>query len=288
MTGDQSFRVEDFLEAITSQLDRTQDSLRLKAVNRPLTYAIRDFSLDMKVFVELDDEGQVRFRSSGSDDTGASTVTIGFTTITRPMIEENTVSLSEVQGPSLEDIGLAPHERRSLEKIGVRNAGQLKRLNSSSGEDAVSKFANLPVNRLRAALQRSRPTVDRVDAESRGTSPTEHPISPADRRSVRVPAGTRRLRLGGNNLGDLQRSGTASLDGRPVPIVSSAGDHLVVDLGGLEPAGLLTVDAEGETLSFQLSHDAIDEPPQRSEDVPPIEGPPEQPSRSTENPWDPA
>lgn len=259
MTGDQSFRVEDFLEAITSQLDRTQDSLRLKAVNRPLTYAIRDFSLDMKVFVELDDEGQVRFRSSGPDDTGASTVSIGFTTITRPMIEENTVSLSEVQGPSLEDIGLEPEERRSLEKIGVRNAGQLKRLNSSSGEDAVSKFANLPVNRLRAALQQSRPRVDRVDADDRRGG-VDRPASPADGRPVRVPAGTRRLRLEGNNLADLQRSGVASLDGRPVPIVSSTGNHLVVDLGDLEPSGLLTVGAEGETLSFQLSHDSLDQP----------------------------
>ena len=46
MAGDSSFRCEDFLEAITSQLDRTQDALRLKAVNRPLTYAIRDFSLE--------------------------------------------------------------------------------------------------------------------------------------------------------------------------------------------------------------------------------------------------
>lgn len=254
MSGDLSFRVEDFLEAITSQLDRTQDALRLKAVNRPLTYAIRDFSLDMKVFVELDDEGQVRFRSSSADDAGASTVSIGFTTITRPMIEENTISLSEVQGPSLEDLGLAPEERRSLERIGVRNAGQLKRLNSSSGEDAVSKFANLPVNRLRAALQQSRPSVDRVEPDDARAVPGS--AGPASgRRSVRVPRGTRRLRLDGTNLGGLQRSGTASLDGTPVPIVGAATDHLVVDLGGLSPAGTLTVDADGEVLAFELSVD---------------------------------
>lgn len=281
--SDLSFRVEDFLEAITSQLDRTQDLLRLKAVNRPLTYAIRDFSLDMKVFVELDDEGHVRFRSSGANEMGASSVTIGFTTITRPMIEENTVSLSEVQGPSLEDLGLAPEERRSLEKVGVRNAGQLKRLNSSSGEDALAKFSNLPVNRLRAALQQSRPTVDRVEPADghRQNGAADQPSR--SERSVQVPRGTRRLRLDGANLSDLHRVGTASLDGSPVPIVRSAHDHIVVDLGGLEPSGRLVVDADGDVLAFQLSTDADDRPTDSGDVFDRHEAP-----RNGSDPWGPA
>ena len=281
--SDLSFRVEDFLEAITSQLDRTQDLLRLKAVNRPLTYAIRDFSLDMKVFVELDDEGHVRFRSSGANETGASSVTIGFTTITRPMIEENTVSLSEVQGPSLEDLGLAPEERRSLEKVGVRNAGQLKRLNSSSGEDALAKFSNLPVNRLRAALQQSRPTVDRVEPADglRQNGAADRPTR--SERSVQVPRGTRRLRLDGANLSDLHRLGTASLDGSPVPIISSDRDHIVVDLGGLEPNGRLVVDADGDVLAFQLSTDGND----RATDYGDVFDRHEEP-RNGSDPWSPA
>jgi hypothetical protein len=99
VTPDSSFPVEDFLEAITSQLDRTQDALRLKSVNRPLTYAIRDFSMELKMFVELAADGRVMFRPSASDDTGASVVHIGFTTVNRTMIEENTVSLSAVRSP---------------------------------------------------------------------------------------------------------------------------------------------------------------------------------------------
>jgi hypothetical protein len=254
MAGDASYRVEEFLEAITSQLDRTQDALRLKAVNRPLTYAIRDFSLDMHVFVELDHEGRVRFRNSGPNESGASTVTIGFTTITRPMIEENTIGLSEVQGPSLDDLGLDQGEQRQLEKLGVRNAAQLKRLNSSSGEGAVARFSNVPVNRLRAALQASRPQVDNVAPEN-GTH------NGADRREadVRVPKGSRRLRLEGANLRELRNHGTASLQGVAVPIVSSADDHLVIDLGNLEARGRLEIDTgDGDVLAFQLNGD-VDE-----------------------------
>ena len=262
MTTGTSFRVEDFLEAITAQLDRTQDALRLKAVNRPLTYAIRDFSLDLRVFVELDEDGFVRFRSSGATDSGASTVSIGFTTITRPMIEENTIGLSEVQSPSLEDLGLEPDERRSLERLGVRNADQLKRLNSSSGEGALSQFANVPVNRLRAALLAGRPRVDRVqpDGEVGGArNAGSTPDSGGEGRDIRVPHGTRRLRLDGSNLRDLGRVGTASLGGSPVPIVESDHGHVVVDLGDLEPFGRLEIrGGDGQVLSFDLSTDEAD------------------------------
>ena len=106
MAGDGSFLVEEFLDAIASQLDRTQDALAFKAVNRPLTYAIKDFNLQLQVFVEMDADGSVRLRSSGPNETGASTISIGFTTITKPMIEENTVALAASRTPSLAEAGV--------------------------------------------------------------------------------------------------------------------------------------------------------------------------------------
>ena len=106
------------------------------------------------------------------------------------MIEENTVALTEVASPSLDELGLAPEEQRQLEKLGVRNAAQLQRLNTSSGEDAVARFADVPVNRLRAALQAGRPPVDRI-----ASSEPERPVlaggeaRPRAVPEVRVPAG---------------------------------------------------------------------------------------------------
>lgn len=77
-----SYPIEEFLETITVQLDKAQGALRLKAANRPLAFALKDFELDLKVFVEMDADAQIRFRLSAANETGASTVKIGFTTIT--------------------------------------------------------------------------------------------------------------------------------------------------------------------------------------------------------------
>ena len=171
MPGDNSFLVEEFIDAVTSQLDRVQDALRLKALNRPLTYALKDFALDLNVFVDLDDQGSVRFRPSGVNESGSSTVRLGFTTITKPMIDENTIPLAMTRSPSLDELGLTQVERRSLERLGVRTAAQLNQLQASTGTTAASRLSGVPIDRLRQALQLGRPRV-------RDVAPVQPPAKP--------------------------------------------------------------------------------------------------------------
>ncbi|NUP09124.1 MAG: hypothetical protein HOW73_23995 [Polyangiaceae bacterium] len=163
--ADGFFNVEDFVQSILSQLDRVQDALRLKAVNRPLTYALKDISLDFHVFAELDPQGNVRFRPASSNESGASTLKLGFTTITRPMIEENTVSLAATRSPRIDELGLSPDEVKRLESVGVRTAAQLNRLQSVAGSSTVSRWANVDSTRLKDVLNRARPVVDRVQVQ---------------------------------------------------------------------------------------------------------------------------
>ncbi len=178
------YPIEDFLEAITAQLDQTQDALRLKAVNRPLTFALKDFNVDLKVFVEMDSQGRVTFRPAGPNEEGASTVSIGFTTITRPMIEENTISMEMAQAPTLEELGLARDEQRRMAKIGVRNGAQLKTLQRNAGEDTLSRYTGVDLGRIRSALNMARPQVEDVMAEP---EPAPPPFAP-DRGAPRGPA----------------------------------------------------------------------------------------------------
>ncbi|HEV2772425.1 MAG TPA: hypothetical protein VGV57_06295 [Thermoleophilaceae bacterium] len=170
--ADGGFLVEEFLGAIASQLDRTQDALALKAVNRPLTYAIKDFDMDLKVFVQMDQEGKVRFRSPAADEPGASSVRIGFTTVTRPMIEENTFELALAKSPTLAEAGMPDAERQRLERLGVRTTAELQRLRSSAGESGISRLADVPIERLRAALSFGRPRVRRVRPAPAAPRPT--------------------------------------------------------------------------------------------------------------------
>ena len=161
--------VDEFLQAIAEQLDRAQDTLALKArTGRNLTWALRDFKIALQVFVELDaGSGQILWRTAGPNEAGASTVNLEFTTITRPMIEENSYSiLDESDARPIDSIGtaadLTDDEKLRLRRLGVRTVGQLRRLAPSDAQklDGVGEVASIPVSKLEAALRASaRPTV---------------------------------------------------------------------------------------------------------------------------------
>lgn len=170
--------VEEFISSITNQLDRVQDALRIKAVNRPLTYALKELHLELKVFVDMDPQGQVLLRAAGPNEAGASTLAMDFTTITKPMIEENTISLAASRSTPLDNLGLKPEEQQKLERLGVTNLAQLERLKGSTGVSTVARMADMPVDRLRNALQAGQPKLGGVAPPKPGPRPMPAPRPP--------------------------------------------------------------------------------------------------------------
>lgn len=160
-----AFPVEEFVQQLSAQLDRAQDMLALKArTGRPLTFALKDMAIDLRVFWEVDPSGRALIRHAGPNEEGASTVKLSFTTITRNMVEENTLSMSHEEDPrGLEDLRgsqLADDDRRRLELAGVRTVGQLKRMSQGTDPKSMEAYLGIPVMRLRAALeQAARPVV---------------------------------------------------------------------------------------------------------------------------------
>lgn len=288
MAGNSNYPLEDFLEAITSQLDKTQDALRLKAVNRPLTFALKDFELDLKVFVEMDPEGQIRFRPGGPNESGASTVTIGFTTITRPMIEENTVSMEMTRSPSLEEVGLAPQERKRLERLGVRNAAQLRQLEENTGDSTLSRLSGVNLDKLRNALQMGRPKLDGVSIapqpsrEPQTTLPideavngiTAKPVTPppqevADRpgKRLNIPPGVRRVRLNGRNLIDKGHSPQVELNGQRLNVVRAQDHEVEVEIPDEVLTGTLSISLGNELLDrFDVVRESAPDAPSGTDD----------------------
>jgi hypothetical protein len=151
--------IEHFIQALTSQLDRAQTAMAMKArAGLPLTFAVKDLSIDLKSHIEV--EGAVvKIRPAGPGDTDASTIRLALTTITRPMIEENTLQLSADpnDGGLNEAVGeeLSPEDLRRLEWAGVQTVSQLVKLREEAGEHAIERIANVPALRLRAALSRA-------------------------------------------------------------------------------------------------------------------------------------
>ena len=206
-----AYPVEEFLQALTAQLDRAQDALAIKVTgtDRPLTWALKDISIDLRVFVDVNQAGRITLRSAAPNEDGASTVHLALTTITRPMVEENAVAFHEDLDPRpLDDLmpmtNFGEDEQRRLDWMGIRTVGQLKRLDPNLANAVVG----LPVGQLQAALEAAaRPTVRHVEPVARAEGSL--------------------LRIRGANLSDVVTP-EVHLAGEPVEVIEHRPNSLLV------------------------------------------------------------
>jgi len=265
MSPDSTLPLENFIQAVQSQLDKAQTAMAVKArnLNLPMTFAIKDIDLDLRAHVEFV-QGEIRIRPAGADEAQASVFHIVFTAITRPMIEENAVAFSEdPDDQSLDDLDseLSAEERRKLEWVGVRTVKQLRSIDREGGSREVGRVTNLPVARLREALQRaSRPMVDQV-------LPVMSDNDPAD--NLR-----RIFKVRGRNLIPEKGLPNVNVGGRPVAIVKSSANELLLAPDDDQWSGELYVE-NGNGLATTMQFDL--RPMQSKESIhngtiPPVSG----------------
>lgn len=211
-SSDLGIPVKAFLQTFAGQLDLTQDAMRMKVkAGRPLTWALKDIDVDLQVFISIASDGTMRWRTAGPNESGASTVRLSFTTITRSMVEENTWASEMEDDPRSLDVlkqELSPEQLNDLSLIGVRTVSQYKRLIKDNPQ-AVQVNTGIPVLDLQAALLRaSRPTV------------SGHEV-------LRDVSGQPILKINGSNLHDGDTP-EVKLAGEPVEVLEATPSALFV------------------------------------------------------------
>jgi len=218
-SANNAIALEDFIQAVQSQLDTAQTRMTMRAQNDKLqlTFAIRDISMDLKAHVELA-QGEVRIRPAGPADTDPTVLHLVFTAITRPMIDENAVQLAvdDKDDVPLSDLGdaLDDDERRRLEGIGVRTVSKLEEMKKRGLGSSVGRITRLPIDKLESVLSRAtRPMVSDIASEGAQDSADEL---------------RQRLRVKGRNLLRDGAPPNVSIGGRPVGVVQASDNEIVL------------------------------------------------------------
>ena len=232
--GEAGVPIEQFIQALQTQLDRAQSAMRMKADNLdlPLTFAVKDLSLDLRTHIEVV-RSEVRIRPAGPGEKEASTLHLALTTITRPMIKENAKPLTiDADEPSLKEaVGdqLTDEEQKRLEWAGVHTVSQLRRLADSGAGKEIERVADLPVDRLRHALARaSRPFMARIE-----------PLLPARDEQPDAPT---LLRIRGRNLLLHDRPPRVSIGGQAVNVLKASDRELLIAPMPHQFAGTLSIE----------------------------------------------
>lgn len=125
----QAWNLESFIDALVVELDKTRETLSVKAINKPLSYSVKDMAMDLQIFPTYDGR-EVRFVTAQPGESGSSKVSIQLAAITDRQVRETSKRPTTRDDIKIDDVVLEDDVKRNLRKIGVTSVGDLQRIES--------------------------------------------------------------------------------------------------------------------------------------------------------------
>src|SRR5262245_18368516 len=119
-----AWQLEDFVDSLVVDLDKTRETLAVKAINKPLTYTVKEVALDLNIFPSYDGD-QVKFITAQPGQEGASKVTIQLGSITDQQVRATTKRPETKGDIKIEEIDVDKATKKKLRKLGVNSIDDL-------------------------------------------------------------------------------------------------------------------------------------------------------------------
>ena len=118
------WNLESFIDSLVIELDKAREILAVKAINRPLTYTVKDVGMDLNLFPTFNGR-DVRFVTAQPGETGASKLSIQLGSITDQQIRQTSKEPLTRDNISIEAIDIDPEVKRELRTMGVSSVRDL-------------------------------------------------------------------------------------------------------------------------------------------------------------------
>jgi hypothetical protein len=211
-----AWRLNDLVDSLAVELDRSRETLSVKAINKKLSYSVKEVSLDVHAFPTYDGDA-VRFVTAQPGQEGASKLTIQLGSITDQQVR----ATAKVPGPgapleSLGELDVDEKTRSKLRRIGVSSVDDLKDLEARKVDLKEATGTDIDYSSLARKIGQSRrakaaPAIDGV--------------------SLSMSDGEQCLLVEGKNLGvDPTFPPVAVVNDRLVEVLSSGPGHVTIRL----------------------------------------------------------
>jgi hypothetical protein len=122
-----AWQLEDFVDSLVVELDKTRETLAVKAINKPLSYTVKEVALDLNIFPSYDGD-QVSFVTAQPGQEGASKVTIQLGSITDQQVRATSKVPTARNDVAIDDIDVDKATKRKLRRLGVNSVDDLKEI----------------------------------------------------------------------------------------------------------------------------------------------------------------
>ena len=128
MTDNTAWKLEDFVDSLVVELDKTRDTLAVKAINKPLSYTVKEIALDLNTFPTYDGR-RVSFVTAQPGQEGSSKITIQLGSITDQQVRATSKAPIAVKGDvPIEEMPVDSTTKDKLRRIGVNSIADLKQI----------------------------------------------------------------------------------------------------------------------------------------------------------------
>jgi hypothetical protein len=160
--------LQSFVDSLVVELDRARDTLAVKALNRPLSYSVKDLDLDLQIFPQFDGE-EVTFVTARPGESGASGLKLQIASITARGIKETSADPMTRDDVSITELdGIDDKAKASLQKLGIKSAKDLERVEERNVDIEKVTDKKLDYRELANVINKARrrqvaPSVSRVN-----------------------------------------------------------------------------------------------------------------------------
>ncbi len=169
-----AWKLEDFVDSLVVELDKTRETLAVKAINKPLSYSVKEVALDVNAFPTYDGDA-VRFVTAQPGQDGASKLTIQLGSITDQQVRATTKTREGEPDETLGDLDVDEQTRSKLRKIGVSSVDDLRDLEARKVDLKKATDGDIDYSSLARKINQSRrkKTAPAIDAVSLSQSEGE-------------------------------------------------------------------------------------------------------------------
>lgn len=150
-----AWQLEEFVDSLVIELDKTRDSLAVRAVNSPLSYTVKELALDLNIFPSYDGD-QVKFITAQPGQEGASKVTIQLGSITDQQVRATTKVPGAKNDVAIEEMDVDPKTKKQLRKLGVKSLGDLKQIEQKNIDIKKVSESDIDYTKLANQIRKSR------------------------------------------------------------------------------------------------------------------------------------
>jgi hypothetical protein len=153
--NNQSWKLEDFVDSLVVELDKTRETLSVKAINKPLTYTVKDLGIDLNIFPTFDGD-EIKFITARPGQQGASKINIQLGSITDQQVRATTKMGGLKNDTNIDKIDVDKKTKNKLRKLGVTSVEDLHQLEKKNVDIQHVSDGDVDYKTLANQIQKSR------------------------------------------------------------------------------------------------------------------------------------